>query len=190
MESDRFDRWTRSLSSRRSALTGVAGALAALLGLARPEAAAAHNFLARCRRIKNVRSRRACLRRARAHNRTHQSPPPPCVPQPVTTTCAGRCGVWRNNCNQEVACFTCPPGRDCLGNGSCAQTCTTDSCPAGCSCSGGVTGPPRYCIRDVLSCTDVPQTCTSVAMCPVGMQCQLTVCGPGDTFEYRCIPLC
>jgi hypothetical protein len=53
MDSDRFDAFTRSLSSRRSALGGLFGGLGALLALGLPEEVDAHNYLARCRRIQD-----------------------------------------------------------------------------------------------------------------------------------------
>lgn len=135
MDGARFDRLARTLSSRRTALGGLlGGGVVVLLGMAEPESVGAHNVRARCRRIKHAPRRRACLRRARVHNRAHR--PPTCLPQATAVTCGGRCGVWRNNCNREVSCLACPPGRTCLINGGCGTACTADAnCPPGCHCT-------------------------------------------------------
>lgn len=90
MESNRFEVFTLTLSSRRMALGGLLGGVVVLLGMAEPEEAATHNFLSRCRRIKNSPRRRACLKRARAHTATHRTPPrrpnAACVVSPITSS--------------------------------------------------------------------------------------------------------
>lgn len=187
MDSEHFDALTRALTSRRTALGGLlGGGFAALLGLTLPEEASAHNLLPGCRKIKDLAKRRACLRRAQRHNRLRH-----CRPQPTTVTCAGRCGTWPNNCNKSVTCRACAPKLDCLNNGSCGRICTIPSapCPNGCYCSNFTVEGPQHCIL-APPCSDMPQTCASTTECPLGQQCQHTVCGPGGSLSNRCVPLC
>lgn len=189
MDAKQFDVLTRIFGTRRSVLSaGMAG----LLGLIKVDVAAAHNPAPACKRIKDPKRRRACLRRARAHNRRHRQT---CVPQPELVTCAGRCGAVLNNCNKVVTCFICPPGRTCLSNGSCAEACAgnigPEECPSGCFCTDP--GNPsveggRHCLTADLRCADIPHVCSSTAECPVGQQCVLTSCGGAN--PHRCVPLC
>ena len=61
-------------------------------------AAAAHNPLGRCGAIEDNTKRRACVGKARRHNRTHATPPPP-------------------------TCSDCRPGEVCVDQRTC-ETCT------------------------------------------------------------------
>lgn len=165
MDDRRFDALTRALSSRRTALGSVAGTLAALLGLALPEEAESHNFLARCRRIKDPQRRRACLRRARAHNRRHRlSPPPP--PPPTPDQCQGRnvcaqgnaatCGAAGNECY----CWVTPQGVSVCGGND--EAVVADRC-ADCAAAG------RICVLgDGLNCPG-PFICV-LPCCPAGFR--------------------
>lgn len=186
MDTKQFDALTRALSTRRTALAGLAGGLAALLGLAAPDEVTAHNPAPACRKLKDRKRRRACLRRARAHNRTHQ-----CRPLPPAVVCASvrRCdGVAVDNCGRLINC-TCPLGKTCLPNGSCAQACVGDTpCSPGCLCSAesSVEGV-RPCISTPQPCEVIPQACTSTAECPVGRFCREVGC---DGLTKRCVSLC
>jgi hypothetical protein len=184
VDSTRFDTVTRTLSSRRTALGGMVGGLAGRLGLVLPDMAAAHNSLPACIKRKTAKQRAACRRQARTHNKNQHS----CKAQPLTTTCAGRCGVWKNNCDQASACFTCPPGRSCSVNGSCAQTCNPDTgapCSATCQgCGFANTEGVNACIARIGPCPT--QACGSTADCPVGSHCQPCASG-GPNF---CFQLC
>lgn len=190
MDSKQFDALTRALSSRRSI---VGASVAALLGLAGANEIAAHDAGRACKRLNDPKRRRACLRRARAHNRRHRPQPtsPACVPQPLAVTCAGRCGTVLNNCNQATACFLCPTGKDCLANGTCARPCSTSLvCPNLCACptvptvEGG-----QHCISFNQTCAvEMKQVCSSTTECPVGQHCQETACsGPN---RKRCVSVC
>ena len=109
-----------------------------------------------------------------------------CVPDPVATTCAGRCGTWTNNCGQPVTCPSCPTGQQCLSNGSCAQACGPGiACPSYCQgCSVPNTEGATHCVagNDPTACPT--QTCSSTADCPTGKHCQMCN-GSG-----RCFNLC
>ena len=160
MDDHRFDALTRSLSSRRTALGGVLGSIAGLLGLALPEEADAHNYLARCRRIQDPPRRRACIRRARAHNRSHQ-----CVP-----SCAGKaCGS--DGCTGS--CGTCPRGTCSAGQCVCPAgqfgCAATLCCPNGQACPGGQTCG---------ACpANSPALCSGVAHSPCGISSEGDGCG-------------
>lgn len=187
MDETQFDALTRTLSSRRTALTGLLSGVTALLGLDVPQEAEAHNPTARCRQLPTPAKRRACLRRARAHNRTHR-----CRALPATFVCGERCGqTVFNNCGQLVTC-SCPGGQTCLSNGSCAQVCGfgLPDCPAGCGCSTPQVGGGSHCNRP-LSCEQMVE-CESTAQCPLNHQCQETFCdsGGGDPVSNWCVPLC
>lgn len=134
MDAPRFDHLTRSLSSRRTAVSGLlGGALATLLG----EAASAHNPVPACRRIKDTRKRAACRRKAKRHNAQHCSGEgTPCAD---CRTCQGGMCAADASLN-NVACGSDGTGR-CL-NGRCnpVPTCSprygscatvADCCSAG-----------------------------------------------------------
>jgi hypothetical protein len=74
MDGGRFDALARALvgsGSRRAALGGLLGGALALLG-AGGEEAAAHDPSRRCREIRDVRKRKACLAKATRHTRQHR----------------------------------------------------------------------------------------------------------------------
>jgi hypothetical protein len=187
MDDTRFDALTRMLSTRRTALAGLLGGLAALLGLATPAETVAHNLVPLCKKVKDPKRRRACLRRARAHNRKQHS----CKPKPKAVTCKNRCGQTLNNCNEKVGC-TCPPGKRCLANKGCIRTCQsppTSSCPAGCTCGiAFAENPALYgCFPSGITCAQMTPSCDTNADCPRGFFCGVTSClGPIN----RCIPNC
>jgi hypothetical protein len=113
-----------------------------------------------------------------------------CAPEPPARTCAGRCGIWPNNCGQFVACPGCPAGRTCLSNGTCAIDCP-GGCPLGCVCTASVEGP-KHCAWNPATTTCTFRKCTSTAQCNLLQweHCQETLCGPGPTLENQCWPLC
>lgn len=174
MENDRFDALTRTFASRRSALGGLLGGLAAVLGFTQPEEADAHNFLPRCRKIKDAPRRRACVRRARAHNRTHRSIPPPCVPQCsggkacVSGACACPPGQEDSGgvCAVRPNCLSLRPDTDCQSNSEC--------CSDVCSDAGGIA--PGVCLRGAAGrpC-NVSNDCKSLSC--VGFVCQCSGSG-------------
>lgn len=47
-----------------------------------------------------------------------------CKAQPTATTCAGKCGVAKNNCKKTVTCGACPDGQCCSGKGACGACLT------------------------------------------------------------------
>jgi hypothetical protein len=189
MESDRFDALARVFSSRRIAVFGLVGGVAALLGISAVEDAGAHNPGPACRKIPDPVKRRKCLARARRHKRKAHS----CKPQPVAVTCANRCGSVRNSCRKAVPC-TCPAGKTCLLNGSCNRICvvggTILQCPAGCDCDvADIEGNVHCMPESIAECEQVPMVCSSTAQCPLGHFCSTPSCGFGG-LESRCVPVC
>ena len=188
MESEQFDRFTRALGSRRSVLAGLAGSLASLLGFTDAHVVRAHNPVRTCRGIADPGKRSRCLRRARAHNRKRHT----CRPQPVSVTCANRCGRTTNNCKKAVAC-ACPAGKLCLINDSCSRLCDGEviPCPANCECGVPAVEGGTHCFPAAIQkCEQVPQVCTSTSQCPIGHFCGIADCGPAGALEGRCIPVC
>jgi hypothetical protein len=188
MDESRFDALTRRLSSRRVALGGLLGGLAALLRVA-PKEADAHNPIPDCKTVKDPRKRLACLRRARRHNRNQHS----CKPQPRAVTCNNRCGTTQNNCKKRVNC-TCPAGKTCLRNQGCDRSCTVfgepGDCPVGCWCGIRLVEAPttRLCVSiAVTQCEQAIIPCVTSANCPRGHFCGLTTCEVPTT---RCLPNC
>lgn len=177
MDSERFDTLARTVSTRRTVMGALlGGSVAVLLGIGEAEEASAHNPVAKCKTIKSPSRRRACLRKARTHNRG-------CHPESRGATCAGRCGTVTNNCGQDVSC-SCSTGKACLGNGTCGRICSAPDflCPGCTGCSVPNVEGEQYCIQDGPSSPD--QACASSAECPPGYHCQSA---GGSTM---CIPLC
>lgn len=186
MDSAQFDTITRALCSRRTALTGLLGGVAALRGLVTPDSATAHNLLSNCRKIADPVKRRKCLRRARAHKRSHI-----CRSEAPALTCGARCGIRANNCGQAVTCATCPELKACLANGSCAIACSGPTCPAGCSCVPELVEGGKACVSNSAgSCAQIPMGCSATTDCPVGYGCILLCGGPLPDWPGRCAPLC
>jgi hypothetical protein len=104
---------TRSLSiagSRRPVLVGLLAGAIGLLDWGRAEEAAAHDTLAKCKKIKDKTKKKTCVKKAKKHNATHttlipSSPPPP---PPCGGACAG-------NTPQCCPATTQDPGGLCAG---------------------------------------------------------------------------
>jgi len=186
VDDTRFDALSRSLSSRRTALGGLIGGVAALLRFADPEEVAAHNPLAACEKLPNPERRRACRRRARAHLRRRH-----CQAESPLITCRGGCKPRHNRCGKLLTC-NCSFPKICLNNGSCARNCefAPDVCPTNCLCAGPSVEGRAHCAADPLTCgTTLTQACTSTLECPQVQFC-LTNSGCGGPNPNRCAPLC
>lgn len=140
MDGDRFDDLTRALAahggSRRRFLGGLAAA-AVLLGGIGADDAEAHSTLARCRRITDRKKRAACIRRARAHARTHAAPPPPPPPPPPTDAaplCTADGCPLPPGCSQEAvdACAIALRDRVVVDAEPCRAECEADPNAAAC----------------------------------------------------------
>jgi len=110
-------------------------------------------------------------------------------------TCQGGTKTCGETCIPSASCCSsidCDAGAECLANGSCATVCTvTPQCPPPCICGLITPEGPAHCIAGGLtSCDQVPQKCSGNAQCPSGQHCQQSTCGPGNSQEARCVPLC
>jgi hypothetical protein len=131
MDQNRFDTLTRSLTTgwrRRAVISALGATLAPLLGGADADA---HNPFKACKK-KSGQQKKACLKRAKAHNAQHAAallPPPP--PLSCSELCSSDCAY----------CYTRADGSYLCGNGAgtvCPWVCTSDT-----DCIG--TGHP-YCL--------------------------------------------
>ena len=190
MDDSRFDDLTRALAApRRAALRlGAGGALGLLLGWRAVEEAAAHNALAKCKKIRDKKKRKTCLRKARAHNNGHvENAQPQCTtpdecPSPSPDQlCAravcdgeGKCGI-----GPKTAGTVCRPV---------AGTCDLPEVCDGASldCPPDQFRPASVVCRPPAGPCDVAEQCTgSSAQCPPdvfrssGFQCGFAT-GPCD----------
>jgi hypothetical protein len=160
------------------------------------------------RRVAGVGSRRQALRLlsggalvvtfARGGDvaaRSKKKPKPPCEPEPVAVTCAGRdCGRAKNNCGTKIACGECPRGQRCTKKDRCKGPCQPQTCAqAGVSCGvaddgcGGTLHCGGCSVDQCLTC--INGVCKTT--CPAGSQCDgQGVCHPctGDC-GGGCTPL-
>jgi hypothetical protein len=121
MDSARFDSLTRTLTaagSRRQALATLAGSLG-LLGWHGRDDAAAHNALKKCKK-KSGKQKKACIKKAKAHNATHTvAAPAPSGTSGCTPNCSGGRNCGSNGCSGG-SCGTCASGQRCDG-GMCVE---------------------------------------------------------------------
>ena len=131
MDGSTFDRLTRTLTlagSRRRAVTGL---LAGALGLL--------DF-----RAEDAAAKKTCLKKAKAHNATHTTPPPAgCTPNCSGKTCGpDGCGKECGSCTGTTTCIggacACEsPKVLCNGNNCVVNTCTDEGLefnPTSCYC--------------------------------------------------------
>lgn len=186
MDADRFDALSRFISPFASRRGLISGLLAVL-----PVALAGEEAVARKRRKRKKRRKKQ----------------QPCIPTCAGKVCGGDgCGgICGFECTNGRVCQSgicgcpgngvfcvdhcCPPGQDCLANGSCARPCTkTADCPSSCNCGSGSTEGTKFCIVPPQNgCAGIPQTCpTSTSECDPGHVCQATP----PCLSNRCWSLC
>ena len=182
MDSERFDRLTRSFSSRRAALGGLAAAVAHLLA-GPPQTAA--------------QPRTPCRHPGQA-----------CIPERELACCAGarcrdgrcvrpkRTAACRPHCRGGAVCregrCRCPGrtkrcGRRCIPRAACCrghcgpgQVCEAGRCrPAPPPCEGVVCPPCQQCDPATGTCVACEFCCDGVTCCPPGtVQCCVNPCMP------------
>jgi hypothetical protein len=126
VDDSRFDELVRAFGSgsapRRSALRGLTGVILGVLGWSKLEDVQAHDLLAKCKKIKVKKKKKACVKKARKHAAQHLGEGPSSSPD----LCAGvRCPAVSNGtvvC-QNGACViaSCDPNFTQCGN-ACVDT--------------------------------------------------------------------
>lgn len=194
MNQPRIDVVTRTLSrlpSRRDVLRGLA---AAGLGLGTLRLVDASNDAAAktCKKIKDKRKRKRCLRKegCPAGKRACKGV---CIPRGACCShseCAHLSTPCTNgSCNASHQCVPvpnnhCQEGFECLVDGRCAESCEVVDCGTS-ICECGTTKEGGSHCRNVVGGTCPVQTCTSTNDCFQGQLCQ-DVPGCGD----RCVTIC
>ena len=211
MDATRFDRLAISLgagTARRDALRFLAGLSFALLARGDATEAAAHNLLATCKKVKDQKKRKKCLKKARAHNARHAGQEPQrcetledCPDPAPSQLCAiktcdkGQCGIGprgagiicrgsAGSCDQFEACdgisLECPA--DLLKPTSAQCSTVTWGCVAATTYQ-----PPASCTGTNPTCPSPPPPvdCTPYRcdFAPGGFACR-TSCGNDD----QCAP--
>jgi len=136
MDDQRFDDLVRSLFSgpapRRAGLRLLAGGALGLLGLGAPARSGAHDPLSRCKKIGDKKKRQKCIKKGKAHRRSHADPGPVCTPDCASSACGDDgCGGSCGSCEAQPA-TSCGTTGECAG-GDCALYGTQTVCrPASC----------------------------------------------------------
>ncbi|MFT4037667.1 MAG: hypothetical protein QM692_05760 [Thermomicrobiales bacterium] len=138
MDSRNLDALARLLAapgSRRAAL-GLLGAVPAALGLveiAGPDAAEAG-------RRKRRRKRHSHGKGRRRNNQRGKKKKAACQPEPIATTCSGKCGALVNTCGDTVNCGGCPSDAPVCANNACVPCSGANPCPDSCCKPDGTCG--------------------------------------------------
>jgi hypothetical protein len=135
MDSRHFDALTKTLfaaGTRR----GVLGALASLPVVG--ELIALFNEDEADGQGRRQRRKKRRRRRRKHHKNT-------CKPQSKAMTCAGTCGLVKNNCKMTVNCGFCPTGQCCSGDGTCGACLVFVTSDAYLGNLGGLSGADAHC---------------------------------------------
>jgi hypothetical protein len=161
MDPNRFDTLARSLTAARSRRAAVGVAIGSALGLlgVHMEPVEAHDLLTKCRKIDDKKKKRACIKKARAHDATHivtPSPPPPPAPPTCTPDCSGGRDCGSNGCTGG-SCGTCSGTDISCGGGGTAGVCGgwASVCPPGTTYCDLFNGTSKRCgdpSQDVPEC--------------------------------------
>jgi hypothetical protein len=182
MEASRFDRLSKTVShagTRRGALRLLAalplvGRLAALLDDAASDAAQ--------RRTRHKKVHHGRLSAAKKHKKKKHKK---CKLQPLSTTCAGKCGTVTNNCKRPVDCGACACAPPCGACETCSDALTCDPCDP---CCDDVCCPQANavchastnacCIPDTKAQTCNGQCGDVVNNCGLSVNCGACTCTP------------
>jgi hypothetical protein len=112
-----------------------------------------------------------------------------CTPDPDAATCAGKCGMVKNNCGQQVNCTALCAG--CCSGAVCKAGTSNDACGANDGCGGTcdgtcpteeicrVTGRLYCCCPDEIdgACIANETDPTQICCCPFGGYCRISPTG-------------
>ena len=170
MDADRFDRLTITLTataSRRLALRGLIGALAAMLRSVTPVSAlAVKGGAAGNRAIVGGGGHRRRHDPNHHHHHHHRKKDRHCRPKSQSTLCQGKCDqIIEDGCGGKVDC-TCQGGSVCApANGECCQPDQLCAGKSVCCPQGEVCGPGDACCLSERACFP------SGVCCPAGTEC-------------------
>jgi hypothetical protein len=198
MDADRFDTLARSLitaRSRRGASAAVLGGALGLLSWHLGEDAQAHNALLACKK-KSGKAKKACLKKAKAHNAQHVAETP-LPPPPVCSPACGLCQQCVNGTCDTAPNFTpCGRCKDCFA-GACEPVPDGRRCGTCLECKAGTCVNQACLVCE--ACRDnvcVPRQCSPPDECQVDCQCNPAtgrcgcsprVCEPQGPCQENCI---
>jgi hypothetical protein len=123
-----------------------------------------------------------------------------CKPKPKTKTCAGKCGIVKNNCKKKVNCGSCDCKTECPDCFICQDqgpttpaVCVVDPAKVGdpCGSDGQVCQPDGACACQAGSCPDNAPICDAGACVPCTTDTQCESGGLGDLCcSGRCQECC
>lgn len=203
MEPSTVDRLARAFAAagtrrRLLALLGALPLAGALVPLSQTGVGEAGRRRRRKRRHDpggDKRNRKGKRKGKRKHKPTPTPTPTPCVPEPQTTTCAGKCATVTNNCNQAIDCGACvcdpPCAEPCetcdTATGACVPAENDTPCDDGEACTTGDTCQAGVCTGTPVVCDDPPVCHTTAdAACQAGVctyptrEPDATPCGSGN----------
>jgi hypothetical protein len=163
------------LNSRRQLLTVLATlpVIGGLLGLFSEDEAAGKD--------RRRRRKQRHKRRKNAGSRKHKKNKKKCKPEPITQTCAGKCGTVTNNCKKRVNCGSCTCNPTCEvcftcqdQGGNAPGACILDPAQQGepCGSDGKVCQPDGSCACIPTTCADAGAACGVVDDgCGGALQC-------------------
>src|SRR5262245_21602944 len=147
MEEFTFDRFARALGTQptRRGLLGLLGALPLVGHLVAHDDDVATAIGGRYRSKHRHQRQRDGTHHHRGSDSGQNQGPGQCTPDPLTTTCGGKCGSVVNNCGAPVDCGTCacnpacPPCQTCdAASGRCVPAANRTNCGGSNICCNGV----------------------------------------------------
>lgn len=169
MEGSAFDRWSRLVArsrSRRGVGRAVLASVVGMLGMLPIEDVVAHDPRSGCRKLSDPKKRRACLRRASAHNRNqHPCPTPEHIEYGAVCFLRSELGqICRAWVAYGLLCPQCGPSS--FPSAYC-QWCPQQAAAYGWCCDAVIAGQVRLSVPQLQSrvlscvCTATPAICAT-----------------------------
>ena len=179
MDGQQFDdlarAWVEGSAPRRNALRFLVGGALGLLGWHSLEEAAAHDTLKKCKKIKDKKKKKACIKKAKKHADQHAKETPLCggLTCPEGQVCCPDKKCGRTCCANGRACNVVCSGPN--GNDYCCDATRPAAICGGCWQAGSVQcDDPKHCCGPLS-----PKCCGNDHCCADGWEC-LVGC-PGNT---------